>query len=83
MWLIVIDSQIVFINFSISQTICRSIKIIDLNNISVHVQIKRVPKYSPFKKPIKVPKNYHHKCRICDSSVSMLHHRLNSTFGPN
>jgi hypothetical protein len=42
MWIIVIDLQIIFINFFILNTICKPIRIIHLNRISVHIQIRSI-----------------------------------------
>jgi hypothetical protein len=40
MWTIVIGSQILFINFSILDIICGSIRIVHLSSVPVHVQIR-------------------------------------------
>jgi hypothetical protein len=47
MWIIVIGSQIMLINFFILNIICEPIIIVHISSVSIHAKIRCVPKCSP------------------------------------
>jgi hypothetical protein len=45
-FIIVIDLQIVFINFFILNIICGLIRIVHINSVLIHIQIRCIPEFS-------------------------------------